>query len=339
MKKKIYYSIIIFIFLFILGIIFNQRFAINKTPDISKINIKLSLNRIDNEIIKVINSNKNIKLNLAKILDRNPKFKRYFLGIYNNERQIKVIDELIRIFKNPYQKKIFKESKLIFGDFEILKKQIEKAFKYLKFYYPNFVIPEIIIFSTGLTNDIYIHKDLIVIDLSYFYGKNSKYTPTMPEYLLNIYTPNSIIPKMILLLSKNFNEYDFDDSSLLSDMIYYGKAYVFTKYILPKISFKDMFGYNDDQIKYLKKNKSLIWEYFINHQLIYNKSKETKSQFIDEAPFTFEFGKKSPSKIGRWIGKNIVENFMKNNKKITLKDLMNIKDSQFIFSNSKYTSN
>ena len=159
----------------------------------------------------------------------------------------------------------------------------------------------------------------------------------MPEYILNTYNKDSIVPKLVLLISKMFNDYDQEDSTLLSDMIYYGKSYVFVNYIIKNLSYNKLFGYNKPQIAYLKKNKTYIWEYLINNQFLYNKVKEIKSQFVDEAPFTFEFGKESPGKIGRWFGKEIVESYLKNNKKIDLKKLMSTKDAQLIFINSKYS--
>ncbi|MCP3659284.1 MAG: hypothetical protein GY830_02780 [Bacteroidetes bacterium] len=351
MSKKI-----IIVILLILGTIFlvtfkNINFK-NKKVDLSKIKIDIDIDKIDQLIYEVayIDSKNKLKTEKSKkdilidkrqkivsLLNQYPNFKNYFLRITNdNEKEI--IDQLIKLFNDPYQKKILVESKRIFGNLNNLKNEIIQAFKYIKFYFPNFKVPKIFIFSTGYANDIFIHKDFIVIDLSYFFGKASEFGPTMPEYLIKDYYPDKVIVKIILLLSREFNSYDINDSTLMGDMVYYGKAYLFAKHMLPTVNYQNMFNYNSQNIKFLKKNKSLIWEYFINNKLLYSKNKEIKSQFIDEAPFTNQFGKKSSSKIGRWVGLDIVKCFMKNND-LTLKELMQIKDFQYIFTKSKYTIN
>lgn len=340
-RLKNFKVILVIVIILLATIIYLKNFCFNnynKEIDISQIKLQIDLVRIDKKLFDILDKSnqKTLKTNIIKKLNDHNEFTKKFLGIYDFQKQNKIIDELIRIIKDPYQRKIIHESEEIFKDLNNLKLEITKAFKYIKYYYPDFTPPKIFIFTTGLSTDIYIDKGLIVLDLSYFFGKNSKFAPSMPEYILNTYSPQTIISKMIILLSKQFNKYNINDSTLLSEMIYYGKSYIFAKYILPKVSFKDMFGYNKTQMKYLKKNKRIIWEYFINNKFLYNKIKETKSQFIDEAPFTFEFGKESPGKIGRWFGKEIIESYIKNNKKITLKELMDNSDSQFIFTNSRY---
>ncbi len=249
---------------------------------------------------------------ILKILSKHPNFTKYYLGI--SLKDPVAIQNVTKHLNDPYQVKVFQESVTKFQDLSNIEMQLNLTFQKIQKHFINYKIPEIYIFSCGLSSDIYCDKNIIVVDLSYFFGKGSKCLPSMPEYMISKYNTRSIVPRIVNNIAMQLSNYNHNDQSLVADMVYYGRIYFFTKHILTPYGYEDIIGYTKKNIQYVKKNRTFIWNYFIKKQLLYNKIKGIKSIFIDETPHTLDFGANSPGKIGRWFGIEIMESFYKKNK-------------------------
>jgi uncharacterized protein YjaZ len=80
-----------------------------------------------------------------------------------------------------------------------------------------------------------------------------------------------------------------------------------------------------------------MWQYLIEHDLLFVTDQFTIRKLIDEAPFTSYFTNQSPGKAGVWLGFRIVESYMNRNPEIKLEDLMKNTDFQKILEDSKYS--
>ena len=78
-----------------------------------------------------------------------------------------------------------------------------------------------------------------------------------------------------------------------------------------------------------------MWEYIIENKLLYSPDRILISRMTKEAPFVREFGQESPGRAGSWLGYKIVKAYMKKTNDSPL-ELINIKDSKEILSNSRY---
>jgi len=54
----------------------------------------------------------------------------------------------------------------------------------------------------------------------------------------------------------------------------------------------------------------------IENKLLYSSYNQAMSKFITDGPFTTDFSKESPAKIGSWIGWQIVRSYMNHNRKV-----------------------
>ena len=111
---------------------------------------------------------------------------------------------------------------------EELKRQFEKAFINLRYYYPQFKLPRVQTAITGFEgSDLFLSDSLIVVGLDYFLGDKARYRPKMYDYMLRRYNKDFIVPSVVLLtgIDSHFNRINTDDKTVLADMIAYGKAY------------------------------------------------------------------------------------------------------------------
>ena len=241
------------------------------------------------------------------------------------------------MIQNPDMKDLYNEIQKRYGDFSDITKQLTDAFKSVKDYYPDVVIPKIVAFITGMGTDLYVSKELIVIGLDFFMGSDAKYKlQNMPNYILRTYEPEYLVPRTILVYLPLFIDSNIKNSSLLDDIIYLGKLYYFARQVLPEVDDSILLGYTDEQIRGLNEHKADVWTHFIDNKLFYITDHFIKKKYITSRPFTSEISIKCPGCIGKWLGWQIVNSYMKHHKSVKLSELMHNTDANTILLESKY---
>jgi gliding motility-associated lipoprotein GldB len=300
-------------------------------PDTSDIEINVEFERLELEVL-----NHETTQELSEFLNSHLAFKEFFLDASKYPNEEILLQNYAALLKNPGIDTVYKETLYVFNDFEALEKEFLHAFSLIKYYYPEFIPPVIQTGITGLIHDHYVSDSVIIIGLDYFTGKNATYKPMLPEYIRNRFRKEAILPNTILLLSNQYNKTDYKDNTLLAEMIYYGKAYYFTKQMLPCTPDSLIIGYSTEDLENIERGIEIIWANFIENQALYETSHIIKDKFIAERPKTIEIGEDCPGRIGRWIGWEIVKNYMKKNPEVGLNELMENNNAQEIFNLARY---
>jgi gliding motility-associated lipoprotein GldB len=269
------------------------------------------------------------------LMEKHPEFVKEYLQLDLYGSSDSLIAELLTIHQDSTMRTLYDSVKLEFQDFNKIEKDLENAFKAIKFNFPDFQIPKVYTFVSGFNSDLIVTEELIVIGLDYFLPANHTFQPDQPRYLADRYEAAYIVPMLVTVISSRFNSTNSAHNTLLAEMIYYGKSYYFTKEILPCASDQLIIGYTTDQIAESFDNEEYIWAHFIENELLYETNPFETRKYVGEAPFTDEISTKAPGRIGRWLGWNIVEDYVVNNE-IQLSDLMGEADAEKIFRQSGY---
>lgn len=301
--------------------------------DVSHIPINLEVQRLDLELRSLNN-----KPDIAAFLKKYPTFASDVLQIDQYPHDSIVVNFLSDFLQNEGSDTLFYEAEQVFGDFSELSASFSQAFQRIKYYYPDFEPPVIQTTITGFAgSDLFVSDSLIVIGLDYYLGNGATYRPLdVPQYILERYSKEYIVPSTILLLSARYNLTNYDDNSMMADMIYYGKAYYFSQQVLPESPDSVLIGYTGRELSDVQNNQDIIWSHFVENQLLYKTSHFDKQRYIDERPITQEIGPKCPGRIGVWLGWKIVEKYMSRVDDTSLQDLMSKENTQEIFNQSKY---
>jgi hypothetical protein len=254
--------------------------------------------------------------------------------------------DLFALFQNPALKSFYKQSQEpeFYGG-DLLEKELNAAFQKIHNQFPQTKVPKIrTVFSGfgGLGSEfsvqhLYVTDTLIVVGLDFFMGKKGKYSPpNVYEYQIRRLEPKALVGQIILQYSAFFNQQDSEDHTLLSDMIWYGKGFVFTKKILPALPDSLLFGYTAKELAETEAFQSEVWEHFIDNSLLFKKEEYVKAKYVGERPKTPEIGPACPGSIGRWLGWRIVDLYTKQDSKISLPKLMANKEANKIFLASGY---
>ena len=255
-------------------------------------------------------------------------------------------NDLFALFQNPALRRFYTQSQTAaFYGGNQLDSALKVAFQRVQQAFPGKKTPKIRTVFSGFggvgaafsAQQMLVSDSLIVIGLDFFMGKKGLYSPPNAfAYQLRRAEPQALVGQVILQYSAYVNKQNETDQSLLSDMIWYGKGYVFTKTILPEMPDSLLFGYTTQELVETNAFQQQVWEHFIDKKLLFNNEQAVKNKYVGERPKTPEIGPACPGSIGRWVGWRIVDTYWKQNKKISLQQLMSNSEANQLYLASGY---
>jgi hypothetical protein len=133
-------------------------------------------------------------------------------------------------------------------------------------------------------------------------------------------------------------EFTYNDSvdNVLSNMIYQGKVWYLTKSLLPDQPDYMVAGFTREEMDFCRRNEGRMWEYLVEHKILFESDRLTIQKYTGNGPFTKDFTPESPARASDWIGWRIVESYMMNNRSVTMAAIMADDNFQNILALSKY---
>jgi len=254
--------------------------------------------------------------------------------------------DLFSLFQNPDLHKFYLQSQEAnFYGGDRLQKELTAAFQRIFDEFPQTKTPKIRTVFSGFgglsaefsAQNMVVTDSLIIIGLDFFMGKKGLYMPpNVYDYQIRKLEPAALVGQLVLQYSAFFNQQNPEDHTLLSDMIWYGKSYAFTKRVLPNVADTLLFGYTTQELAESNAFQGEVWEHFIDNSLLFKKDEVTKTKYVGERPKTPEIGPACPGSIGRWLGWVIVNQYMAQNPNINLPKLMANQEANKLFLASGY---
>ncbi len=316
-----------------------------KAPDISNIKLNMKIERFDQELGSI---------KTDEISEKVPALRKKYSWFFDDYME-KIINagqvndtvyytNLRSIIQNKDYLELKSTVDKTFPDLKQQEEEINRAFKYIRYYYPKQKLPRLISFLSGFAVQTPIGNDYIGIGLDMFLGKSgSRFYPALrqsiPGYIARRFNPQNISPRVIesFIREEMFPDQD-SDRNLLSKMIYNGKILYLMDAVMPETNDSLKIGYTQEQLDWCSENEASIWAYFLQNELLFESDYMKIQKYLAEAPFTPGVGENSDSapKLGIWTGWQIIRKYMDKNPEISLQQLMLEKDSQKILTDSKY---
>ena len=217
--------------------------------------------------------------------------------------------------------------------------ELAKGFQYMKHYYSDYKIPNIIYFISGLNNyGAIVIDNGIGIGLDMFLGNDYPFYRSVgiQEYL-KVQVSREYIPVAAFrAVYQDMHPDTLDNRPLLDIMLQKGKEQYFLSKILPFVPEATRLGYTEDQLKGANKNEAFIYNYFVQKELLYVTALTRTYSFVNEGPGVKEISEDCPGNIGTWVGLQIVKAYMEEHPKTTLEELFKPPDPQAFLRESKY---
>lgn len=335
--NKTSFQILLFTFMVLISSCKNER---KLKVDVSDIIINQQFLRFDKDLFSFGDTLTEKNINYLK-----NKYNTFFdlyckrLIRIDDETDEKKAKELTHFVSDPDVKQIYHLTDSLYSNTDEIQKNLEKAFKYYKYYFPEKTIPQIITYISAFNYQVITTDSVIGIGLDMYLGaenENMYGSIGIPKYMFRRFTKEYIVNDCIKGWFQGEYEQDSVKTELLSQMIYQGKLLYFSEALAPEMPDSIKIGYTTEQLDWCRKHESNIWANFIEHNLLYSTVIQEYIKYINDGHTTHGMPKESPAKIGAWIGWRIVKAYMKNNSDVTLEQLLNEKDAQKILNDSGY---
>jgi hypothetical protein len=321
-----------------------------KKPDVSNIKVDFTLRRFDQDFFKI--DTLNLTSSLSKLEKQYPIFYTDFIekivGLSTEDSMNFSIN--IKKFIHDY-KPIFDSSKTIEKGIEEAASETKEGLKYVAYYFPGYKLPnEFIPFigpmdafvntATGMQSEI-ITTNALCTGLQLHLGENSSFYRSepgqqlYPEYLSRRFTTDYISVNCMKNIIDDIIPLNYNSKNFLEILVDHGKRMYLLDLFLPTKKDEFKLGYTSAQLKGVTDNEGLIWNYFTENNLLYETELSKIRSFIGDAPETVEFGQGSPGFISLFVGRKIIETYMRKNKSTSIDQLINM-DAAKILAGSKY---
>ena len=323
-------------------------------PDVSNIKINLETKRYEQDFFSMDTTNVAASVNL--LLKKYPRFTPDFieniLGLDMDSLLIpgNAQDSAIRLFIHDYRT-VKDSSDLIYKDFSRETDEIKHALQFVKYYFPQYKLPQSVITFIGPINANFetsfgTQGDILTLEgfgigLQLHMGKNFSLYKSMegqeqyPDYLANNFDEKHITVNCMRNIIDDLYPDKSDGRPLIEQMVEKGKRiYLLTKF-LPNTPEYICFGYTEKQLKDSYTNEAVIWDFFLNNDLLHNSEQSIIKNYIGESPKTQELGEDSPGNIGTFSGLQIVKKYLEKFPETTLPQLMKT-DANEIYTKTKY---
>lgn len=314
-----------------------------KGPDVSHIPMTVSLSRFDSALFTI--DTNNIQPGLAKLHADYPVFLPLYitdimnLGAYSDSNAA-VQQQLHLFLTTPDFRQLEKSVAAKYGNNEQLKEELARCFRYVKYYIPSFHPPKVVTFISGIANYGAITVDSILgIGLDMYMGEDFPpyaLIPDYPDYMIHRFTPAYIPVNCMQVIQQQLYPPARKNGNLLEQMMEAGKQQYFLDKVLPETPDTIKLGYTKSQLDWCRENEQMIWQFFVQNNLVYSSDWQQITHFIGDGPSTQGMPEGAPGKIANFVGWQIIKKYMDEHKEISLQQLMESKDVTEIFKAAKY---
>jgi hypothetical protein len=319
------------------------------TPDVSGISVDLAVERFDKDFF-AIDSN-NLLTGLNRLNEKYPLLTSIFL------ENILGLDSASTL---PGVKQFLQQSQglydsvnEVFSSTSSLENDFREAFRFVKYYFPQYKAPKKIITvvgpvdalaqsNTGYTPN-FLTPGFLGISLQFYLGRqfsvyNDPYfiSKVAPAFRSRRFSKEYIIADGMQLIVDDLFPAKNGGKPLIDQMIERGKQWWLLDQFLPAIPDSVKTGYTENQLQWCKANEGLIWSFIIKNEDLRSVNPSTIQVYIGESPYTQSFSpEQSPGNIGQWIGWQIVKKFAGNHSGMKPEEVMNTPATK-ILDDAKY---
>jgi len=133
---------------------------------------------------------------------------------------------------------------------------------------------------------------------------------------------------------------NFNDPTLLAQMIYHGKVAVASEALTGyEVEAAEILGYGPEEWAFLEANEANIWEVFVRDQLLFSTDMMIRQRLSEPAPFSklgTAMDAEIPGRVARYIGYKLVQSYAENHRDLSLQSLIRIRDAQKFLRDAQY---
>lgn len=244
----------------------------------------------------------------------------------------------VQKLNDSIQKEIETEVSKEFPEFSDQTDELHSLFQHVKYYFPDFQVPDVITITSEVDykNKSLYTGDYLFVALDTYLGEEHKFYIGIQEFLKKNFRKQQISVDAAEEIAMNYVP-KAESRTFLSHMLYYGKLLYLKDKFIPFKSDAEKIGYSEEELEWAKANEDQIWRYFIENELIFDTDSQLYERFLYPAPFSkfyLQLDAESPSRLGQYIGWNIIRSYMDKND-VSITKMLNT-SAEEIFNKANY---
>lgn len=312
-------------------------------PNVSKIKVDIPIERFDQDFFS-LDSN-TLSPGLEKLSQKYPGFYADFMqqilevgGASYDTSTLLATKEILRGYTS-----IFDSLKPLYKNTDWLKKELEKGFRFVKYYFPDYKTGKAILFvGPFYAPAVATTSGGVAIGLQLFAGKDfsvyqaPELIELFPQYISRRFSKEYIPANCMKAVVQELFPDQSGGKPLVEQMVEKGKQWWLLDKFMPTTHDSIKTGFTKDQLDWCERNEGLIWSEIVRNEDLNSINPVVIQTYIGEAPFTQGFNpENSPGNLGQWLGWQIVKKFVSKNPNIKPEELMKT-DARKILEEAKY---
>ena len=229
------------------------------------------------------------------------------------------------------------KAQTLFANVDSLQETLNMGFSRLHFLYPEWEIPTLYLFVSGFNSSVMYYENIMGVGVDMYLGSNYPYyNQVVYDYQKQTMRKACVAGDVLSMYLAYHISYNSKYNRLLEQMIFRGKQLFLLAQLLPNEPVWEVIGYSKEQWDWCEQYEQAIWNRIMQKRDLFKTESNVLSSYMNDGPFTAEVTQDSPGRLGVWVGWRIVDSYMRNNKDVTLRELMNENDAQKILEQSYY---
>ncbi|MGN6801250.1 MAG: hypothetical protein ACTHJN_05050 [Ginsengibacter sp.] len=323
-------------------------------PDVSSIKVNLQTKRFEKDFFAI--DTNHVAASIQSVLKKYPHFMPlYTANILGLDLDSLLVpgnkeNQAVRMFIHDYMP-LKDSAELLYKDFDDETKSIEQGLKFVKYYFPKYQLPKSIITFIGPINANFetsfgVQGDVLTtsslgIGLQLHMGKDFSFYRSRegleeyPDFLSNNFDKEHIPVNCMRNIVDDLFPQKISSGALIEQMVDRGRRMYLLTQFLPYTPEYLCMGYTKKQMQDANKNEAVVWDFFLNNNLLNKTDDNIVQNYIGESPKTAELGENAPGNIGTFAGLQIIKKYMQLYPETSLIELMKMKPRD-IYDKSKY---
>ena len=235
----------------------------------------------------------------------------------NMQTDSSYINGIRRFYSNNYIQRLERTIQKKQGDFSSEKKELLIAFRRLKAFFPREKIPKTIYFiNSSFSASVFSTEKEIAIGVERYLGSNEKVIKELPTNQFYTWIKNGMKKEYLtrdVIAGWLMTHYCTETSeNYASEMMRWGKILYITQGTLPNVKTNTILRYTNKQFNWALKNEGVFWKYLVENELLFKTDEKTRSNLLNDGPFTSGLSNNSPDRLGQFLAWRIVHQYMEN---------------------------
>lgn len=201
-----------------------------------------------------------------------------------------------------------------YPDLRDLNQELQRLFQHIRYYFPEEALPKAItlVSQVDYQNQVIWADSLLLISLDTYLGEGHRFYEGMPRYLRSGFEEDFIVVDAAEAFVKGKIPPP-SARSFVDGMVFYGKLLYLKDLLIPFKEDHEKIQYTVGELDWAKANEQQIWRYFVERELLFSTDPDLGPRFLDPAPFSkfyLELDNEAPPRLGRFIGWQMVRQYM-----------------------------